>query len=388
MLKIMKSYLAVCLITIGLGITSCSEDDPVPLRDPSGTVQEDLIIDWYAVADSIQETTYNTYLGSNGTFVTDNQGNSLFQYWPNAHALHVLVDGYLRTNDETYIPKMKALVQGIETLNGGTYSNVFNDDMLWLGNSSMRAYEATGDTEYLDIAEFLWEDVLLSYSDVFGGGITWKKDTPNLKNAVSNGPAIILAMRLYDATDDQGYLDWAKELYEWQKDNLVDPTNGEVWDHITIENGEVTVKDDWIFTYNMGTWIGSGLWLYNATGEVGYLNDAVRSARTTLTSPNLVTEGILKSEGTGDGGLFKGIFIRYFTQLILEDDINASDREDFLNFFEFNAETFYNNGLSHPGMLSSPDWRNPPGSTVDLKTQLTGVMLVEAAALLEENGLF
>ena len=104
--------------------------------------------------------------------------------------------------------------------------------------------------------------------------------------------------------------------------------------------------------------------------------------------PRLVTEGILKSEGTGDGGLFKGIFIRYFTQLILEDDINASDREDFLNFFEFNAETFYNNGLSHPGMLSSPDWRNPPGSTVDLKTQLTGVMLIEAAALLEENGLF
>ena len=366
---------------------SCSDDGAIPLRDPDSNVDPELEIDWGATADSIQDATYNVYLGAEGTFVTDNQGNATFQYWPNAHALHILVDAYERTGEGAYLPKMKALIRGIESQNGGSYSNVFNDDMLWLGNSSMRAYGATDDPEYLEVAKLLWEDVLLSHSDVFGGGISWKKDTPNSKNAVSNGPAIILAMRLYDATSDETYLNWAKDLYSWQKANLIDPVTGEVWDNIHLDEGEVVVQKDWVFTYNMGTWIGAGLRLFNETGEGDYLNDALLSAKTTLNSPKLTTEGILKSEGQGDGGLFKGILVRYFTEMILQDGINEADRENFLDFLVFNAETFYKKGLKRPEMLSGPDWRNLPEGKTDLTTQLSGVMLVEAAAKLEAEGL-
>lgn len=378
----------VLLLTLlGGALISCSDDDPIPLRDPSLTAGEEVAIDWAATADSIQDASYNSYLGSEGTYVTDNQGNTTFQYWPNAHVLHVLVDAYVRTQDGSYLPKMKSLLRGIKSKNGDTYSNVFNDDMLWLGNSTMRAYNATGDEEYLDVAKFLWDNILLSYSEVLGGGIAWKKDTPLSKNAVSNGPTIILGMRLYDATGDETYLNWAKDLYEWEKANLVDPTNGEVWDNIQLIDGNPVIQKDWVFTYNMGTWIGAGLRLYNETGEQGYLNDALQSARTTLTSPKLTTQGVLRDEGQGDGGLFKGILVRYFTEMILEDDISEDDYNDFLDFLIFNGETFYNNGLSHPGMLSSPDWRNAPPDRVDLKTQLSGIMLVEAMAKLEAEGL-
>ena len=381
-----ESLKYVTLVLIVLSAISCSED-PIPLRDPALTGGEDAAIEWEAVADSIQEATYTVYLGSEGTFVTDNQGDATFQYWPNAHVLHILVDGYLRTDDGSYVPKMKALVRGIKSKNGGTYTNVFNDDMLWLGNSSMRAYNATNDEEYLDVAKFLWDDVLESYSDVMGGGIAWKKDTPFSKNAVSNGPAIILGMRLYDATGEEKYLNRAKELYEWQKEHLVNPENGVVWDNIQLIDGNEVIQKDWVFTYNMGTWIGAGLRLYNETGEQGYLDDALLSARTTLTSPQLTSSGILRNEGQGDGGLFKGIFVRYFTEMILEEDITQDDQEDFLDFLIFNGQTFYRNGLSHPGMLSSPDWNSAPGNRVDLKTQLSGVMLVEAMAKLEGEGL-
>ncbi|RXG13197.1 putative alpha-1,6-mannanase (GH76 family) [Leeuwenhoekiella aestuarii] len=378
----------VLLLTLlGGALISCSDNDPIPLRDPSLTAGEEVPIDWAATADSIQDASYNIYLGSEGTYVTDNQGNTTFQYWPNAHVLHVLVDAYVRTQDGSYLPKMKSLLLGIKSKNGDTYSNVFNDDMLWLGNSTMRAYNATGDEEYLEVAKFLWDDVLLSYSEVLGGGIAWKKDTPFSKNAVSNGPTIILGMRLYDATGDETYLNWAKDLYEWEKANLVDPTNGEVWDNIQLIDGNPVIQKDWVFTYNMGTWIGAGLRLYNETGEQGYLNDALQSARTTLTSPKLTTQGVLRDEGQGDGGLFKGILVRYFTEMILEDDISEDDYNDFLDFLIFNGETFYNNGLSRPGMLSSPDWRNAPPDRVDLKTQLSGIMLVEAMAKLEAEGL-
>src|SRR5699024_8205667 len=123
-----------------------------------------------------------------------------------------------------------------------------------------------------------WTDILLSYSEVLGGGITWKKDTPNLKNAVSNGPAITLAMRLYELDENPEYLEWAKKLYAWEKANLVDPQTELVWDNIRLEdNGDIVIQKDWIFTYNVGTWIGAGLRLFQATGEDQYLNNSVRA---------------------------------------------------------------------------------------------------------------
>ena len=287
---------------------------------------------------------------------------------------------------------MKDLLEGIKTKNGGSYSNVFNDDMLWLGNASMRAYNATGDTDYLDVAKLLWDDVLQSYSDVVGGGIAWKKNTPNSKNTVSNGPAIILAIRLYEVTGEEGYLSCAKSIYAWEKENLIDPDNGEVWDNIHLENGNAEVQKEWVFTYNMGTWIGAGVWLYKSTGEAGYLADALRTAQTILTSSKITNNSILKNEGQGDGGLFKGIFVRYFTQLLLEDDVSNIDRQVFIDFLKYNAKTFYKKGLSRPDMLASPNWNAAwnaaPGDKTDLTTQLSGAMLIEAAAKLEAEGYY
>lgn len=383
--KIGYTYLVLATFGFSL-VTSCSDDDPVPLRDPSKTI-EDQEIAWDAVADSIQTATYNSYIGSEGTFNANIGTGAYGHYWPNAHGLHILIDGYMRSGDASYLSKMKELLVGIESKNGGTYSNVFNDDMLWLGNACVRAYLATDDSKYKEVAEFLWSDILLSYSEVLGGGITWKKDTPNLKNAVSNGPAIILAMRLYGLDKNTEYLDWAKSLYSWEKEHLVDPQTELVWDNIKLEdNGDIVVQKDWIFTYNVGTWIGAGLRLYEATGERSYLNNSLRAGRSLMQSPEITTNGILKDEGQGDGGLFKGILIRYFTELIMQADIDESDRAEFIKFFKYNAETFYENGLSRPEMLSSSNWRNPPEGPTDLTTQLSGVMLIEAAAKLESEG--
>jgi hypothetical protein len=86
----------VSLMGLGLLTVSC-EDEAIPLRDPNGTAPQEFNYTWAKTADSLQTSTYNNYLGSNGTFVQNNTGNSTFHYWPNAHVLDVLVDGYLRT---------------------------------------------------------------------------------------------------------------------------------------------------------------------------------------------------------------------------------------------------------------------------------------------------
>lgn len=368
-------------------IGSC-DDDAIPLRDPGDTQNEEFVFTWPETADSLQAATYNTYLGSDGTFIQDNAGETRFHYWWNSHMLDVLVDGYLRTGDENYVPRMKALVQGIGNKNGGTYRNVFNDDMEWLGNASIRAYNATGDEEFKEVAEFVWEEIKKSWSDLYGGGITWRSDRPLGKNATSNAPAAILAMRLFEAGGNEQDLQWAKDIYQWQKSILVDSASGLVWDNINEENGEVVINKDWIFTYNIGTYIGAGLKLYEETGEEVYLRDAVRTAKSMMASPKLTTEGLLRDEGQGDGGLFKGILVRYFTLLIQQPGLSESDRTSFLDFMKFNAKTFYQKGIKRPAMLAGPNWREQPGERTDLSTQLSGVMLMEAAARLEEAGVW
>tara|TARA_R110002051_G_scaffold324970_1_gene424887 strand:+ start:63001 stop:64155 length:1155 start_codon:yes stop_codon:yes gene_type:complete len=383
-MKLALNQISILGILITLFFVSCSKDKSISDEPPT-----EAGYNWAATADSMQLATYNSYLGTEGTFVQDNAGSTNFNYWPNAHVLHTLVDGYERTKDASYIPKMKSLLLGIKSKNGNTFSNVFNDDMLWLGNACVRAYLVTNDIDYKEAAEFLWEDIILSYSEVFGGGITWKKDTPNEKNAVSNGPAIILAMRLYDLDKEERYLNWAKDLYEWQKANLVDPQSGLVWDNIKITNGQVSTNKDWVFTYNVGTWIGAGLRLFQVTNEQVYLDDALKTAKSTMESTKLTTDGVMRNEGQGDGGLFKGILARYFTELALSKNINASDQELFVSYMQFNAVTLHDKGLIRPFMLAGPDWSKKPfGVTIDLTTQLSGLMLIEAAAKLDNANLF
>lgn len=177
-------YIGIAATTLIVSFsTSCSDDGHQPLNPPGDKDKEVAEYTWAATADSLQDATYNTYLTSEGTFRQDNTGNEFFNYWWNAHMLDVFLDAYERTGDEAYIPKMKALLRGIKVKNGNKYQNVFVDDMQWLGISSLRAYGMTNDPEYLEVAVELWEEIKKNWSEVHGGGLTWKTDAPYGKNA-------------------------------------------------------------------------------------------------------------------------------------------------------------------------------------------------------------
>jgi len=51
-------------------------------------------------------------------------------------------------------------------------------------------------------------------------------------------------------------------------------------------------------------------------------------------------EGIMINEGQGDGGLFKGVLVRYMIQLILNKGIDAGDQQKFVVFLKNNAQRF------------------------------------------------
>lgn len=308
----------------------------------------------------------------------DSAGDTTFHYWPQAHVLDVFTDWYLRTKDPRILKLYDEWYEGVPAANGGSFWNPYYDDMEWNGIATLRVYQATGDRRFLDAAVRLWDDILPGWNERGGGGISWKKGREWSKNACSNGPGAILAARLYRELGREEDLEWARKIYAWEKEVLFD--DGAIYDMLNADKGEIA---RFCLTYNQGTFIGAAVELYKLTGEASYISDAVRAADYTL--ERLVVEGgILQPEGAGDGGIFKGIFVRYFTQLILEGDLTAETRDRYVSFLKHNAETLWQEGCDRG--FCSPDWRQKPGDPVAMTPQLSGCMLLEAMALLERKG--
>jgi hypothetical protein len=153
----------------------------------------------------------------------------------------------------------------------------FYDDNEWLGIDFVHAYRQTGDNTYLDRAIVTWEFALSGWTDTLGGGIHWKQYDMSTKNTCSNGPAAVLAMMLYERTEDPQYLDWAVRIMEWVK-QLRDPVTGVYWDNIHVE-GSI---NETTWTYNTGTPMHASALLYTATGEQAWLDDARSLAEASL----------------------------------------------------------------------------------------------------------
>ncbi|MFW5754648.1 MAG: glycoside hydrolase family 76 protein [Marinilabiliaceae bacterium] len=363
-------------------------DEKPEEEEPEEENDELIEVDWTAAADSATGSLIDHYWNTQADYFNyTNDGNQDFHYWPQAHALDVLVDAYIRTEDELYLEYMDKWYDGVKAKNGHTFVNDFYDDMEWNALAMLRAWQVNGNDDFIKAVLVLWDDILTGWNDHAGGGIMWKKGEPYGKNACSNGPAAILGARLYQVEEDEAYLDRALDIYNWEKEMLFDTSSGAVWDHVVEENGDLQFKKDWIFTYNQGTFLGAALELYKITDEQFYLDDAVKAADYTLRNLTDSHDGLLKSEGEGDGGLFKGIFVRYFTQLVLHPDLDEEDRSRFLSFLEHNAQTLWTKGANKSAVLFGPHWKQKPPYSVDLTVQLSGVMLMEAAALLENEDL-
>jgi len=377
-----------CIITVisFFIFFACSDDN---VTSPPNEVP-DSEYNWSEAADSSSSALiYNYWNGSENYFNYGNRGKTDFHYWPQAHSLDVMLDAYLRTGDPMYPEHIHLWYEGVPVKNGNTFLNPFLDDMEWNALAMLRAYHILDDEKFLDVVHLLWSDIITGWTDVAGGGIMWARHTPNFKAATSNAPASILSSRLYRLTDDETYLEWAERIYEWQRSTVVNTGTGAVYDGVTVENGQENVNTDWIFTYNQGTFIGSALELYGIHGERRYLDDAIRTADYTLNNLTDSNTQLLRDEGGGDGGLFKGIFVRYFTLLILEDDLPENTRNRYSRFLEHNAKNLWENGTNKNDILFDSFWNRMPGHNeeIDLTIQLSGAMLIEAAALLQNEDL-
>lgn len=207
--------------------------------------------------------------------------------------------------------KGTAAVTGIE--------NVY-DDQMWICRELVRAYRLTGDSDYLTKAEYLANYCIDGWDccpDANGndyGGITWGPGY-NSKHSCSNGPLIqplVWLSEIYKTDGEEAnlrffyilqdgtrtnemrrhsevYLDFAKKIYAWQKEKLLNKSTGVYWDMLGAVTGEIQYVGEGrnkyrthvdsngpsgtAYTYNTGTMLAGTAELYRITGEEAYLTD-------------------------------------------------------------------------------------------------------------------
>lgn len=258
--------------------------------------------------------------------------------WTQAIFWDIIMDAYQRTGNAEYEEMIHQVYRGGEKEYAGyNWENkeewFIYDDIMWWVISLARAHSITGNEIYLEqsISGFdrVWRD---SY-DAEEGGMYWNFDHYG-KNACINYPTVIAAMRLYEITGNQEYLQKAKRVYAWSRENLFQPSTGRVADH-KIGDNSPGFED---YTYNQGTAIGAAVMLYKETGSEEYLKDAIAAADYTKNQMSN-EEGILPAEGDwNEQGVLKAIFARYIDLLIEE-----TGQDQYQSWLHKNINTAWNN---------------------------------------------
>lgn len=391
---LMKLFVTV-LLAVGMWLPSFAQKDAAFWNKMADGMSQALIKNfWGANFKGHPERYYFNY-GSNMSNMTTNH------YWPQAHAMDVLVDAYMRTGDKLYKDLYPLWWKGAPVYNFAgkmnskdPWWNVFVDDMEWIVLAQIRMFESTGNKEYIDKARQIYDDWIWPTwgpedEAPWFGGITWKTDVDKSKNACSNGPAALVAARLYRFFDQaqfkdgkvrNAYLNEAIKIFTWEKNVLFDRNSGAVYDNI---NAKGEIQKNWIFTYNAGTFLGAAHELYLITGDKQYLDDAVLAGR--YVTEQLSKNGILPDATSGDGGLFHGIFFRYFVKLINEETLEIGVRKKFHDWFTNLATVMAEQGVNPNTMLYAGRFQKAPADDepVGLTPHLTGCMLMEAMCVLK-----
>lgn len=268
--------------------------------------------------DAFQEHFYNP---NTKLYWNNSDHQNIAAIWTHPIYWNMILDAYERTGDMKYYNLSNDIYQGgYEQYAQYDWDNqtvwfVF-DDLMWWIISMTRSYLVTGNTAALDTAIEGFDNVYNRAYDSVNGGVFWGFGPDGMgrghKNSCINYPTIIAAVRLYQATGDIQYLDFAEELYDWAMINLFNPSTGSVPDLISDQG----VQDLTTYTYNQGTMIGAASLLYLETNDITYLNNANLAAQYTRDVMSN-SQGILPAEGDwNEQGVMKAIFANYISILI------------------------------------------------------------------------
>lgn len=306
------------ILFVILASASCSdkgEDTVVYVPQPEVEVVPYTSLDATTAFEAFNRQFYNPEAK---LYYSTTEKTDLGSIWTQAIFWDIVMDAYERTNKPEYLNLIEEIYEGgYEEYDAYNWENTVEwfiyDDIMWWLISLTRAHEITGEAVYLEKAISGFDRVWRDSYDPDQGGMYWNFQKSG-KNACINYPTVIAAIKLYGITGEEEYLNKAKEIYAWSRENLFQVSTGRVADH-KVGNNPPGFED---YTYNQGTLIGAAVLLYKETGEFDYIEDSILAADYTK-NEMADSDGILPAEGDwNEQGVLKAIFGRYLMLLVEE----------------------------------------------------------------------
>jgi predicted alpha-1,6-mannanase (GH76 family) len=287
-----------------------------------------------------------SYNSSNGLI-----GNS---WWQSAVAVRTVEAYQQATGDTEY---GYAITNAFNDNESGNFENAYMDDTGWWGNAWLTAYQMTGQSQYLQMAETDANYIHQYWDSTCGGGVWWNT-SKTYKNAIPNELFLELTAGLHNAIPgDTTYLNWADSEWSWFSGSGMINSSNLVNDGLTsscTNNGETT------FTYNQGVILGGLAELYQATGNASLLTEANAIAKAAIlnlsSNVGVLVEPCEPSSCDGDEQAFKGIFAYNLTYLSQVEATTA-----YAAFFENQARSIEANDTNSSNQLGL-QWTGPFGT--------------------------
>ncbi|HVW99197.1 MAG TPA: glycoside hydrolase family 76 protein [Candidatus Babeliaceae bacterium] len=181
----------------------------------------------------------------------------------------------------------------------------YYDDNEWIGIAALNAYERTKDKSDLQLGKSIYNFMMSGYDTVLGGGLYWKETSKSSKNTCSNGPGVLVALQLYQLTNNKSYFDTGLMIYNWVNEKLKAPS-GLYYDNIRTRDGGISKA---ILSYNTGTMLESNIYLYECTKDKKYLYLANTIADSSLSF-------FYKTGKFRDGYWFNAVLLRGYQHLL------------------------------------------------------------------------
>jgi predicted alpha-1,6-mannanase (GH76 family) len=284
-------------------------------------------------------------------------------WWNSAVALQTIGDYMQRTGDRRYLGQLNNTFEKDKgvfpagVLSGdpllGNFTSRAIDDSEWWGLTWVQAYDLTHDPKYLNMAV-----TIANYVDGYwdtgtcGGGVWWDGER-TYKNAITNGLWIRLTAELHNRIPgDTLWLGRSRTAWAWFQGSGMINANGLVNDGLT---NACTNNGQNVWSYNQGLAIGAGLELWRATRDPQVLTSVRRLADAAIGPDALVSNGVLSetcdaTDQTCDdnGKQFKGIFMRYWTDLV-----DTTHDRRYAAFLDQQAASIWDNDRDAAGRLGS-----------------------------------
>ena len=361
----MKKIIGLAALTALMASTvtvSCDNvDEYVPPTVPSGYTT-----DWNAVADSSTTAFIQNFWNAEKGFFnakSDGYHGETNNYWPQAHAMDVIIAAYLRTGDKKYSDMFDKWYEGIKVQCWSGSKDKFwvplYDDNAWISISMMKIYDITKDTKYLEAAKYLHEDMMANGWDNENiGGLSWGAPGTSYygdsRAICTNGPACVLAFKLYNATGDEHYAENGMKIYKFLREYVLDPGTGRVLNGINRKTLLSEGEDSREYSYTHGTVMASALEAYRYTGDAAYLKDAYRIGYyvTNVACADQATGALFFENKSwrwdndgGDPTLFRAVLFPYLADVIEAPEVPEMWREKFFKTLNITAVQAWTNGI-------------------------------------------